>query len=372
MLSSKTATQKPVPNILVVDDEPDNRRLLNRILSRTGRITEAPDGRTALDLLAAETFDLVLLDIMMPDMTGLDVLQHIRRDHATADLPVILISALAESDDIVRGLQLAANDYIVKPIDIDVVMARVDTHLKLKQTSDLQKQAIVELEAAQQMKDRLLKIASHDMRAPLSNIRLAQLLLRDHVPGNADANELLDILEATVVSMQKIIDEFLDVSAVKTTGIGVTLGEVEIAEVVGGVVAQFSRMAFDKQIALVLDDLPGVVTADHARLEQALNNLVSNAIKYSPRGSTIRLASSVDSDRARITVADQGPGIREDERDRLFLEFSKLSTRPTGGEASTGLGLWIVKQMMNVQGGETGADFPESGGSVFWVELPTA
>lgn len=357
------------PHILVVDDEPDNRRLLNRILNRVAKITEAGDGRTALDWLERETFDLVLLDIMMPDITGLVVLKMIRDAPATADLPVVLISAMSDTDDIVRGLQLLANDYIVKPIDIDVVMARVDTQLKLKQTSDLQKQAIAELEAAQQMKDKLLRIASHDLRSPLSNISMVHSLLRDYVKDQPEAREILDTLQVTVHKMKEIIEEFLDVSKYQTSGIEVVLRPVVVGEVVEAVAAQYGRLAYDKRIELRIGDLSGIALADHARLEQALNNLVTNAIKYSTHDTVVSLWSDSYNGRVRLSVADQGPGIPADERDKLFKEFSKLSPRPTGGESSSGLGLWIVKQMVTLQGGEVGVDCPPEGGSVFWIEL---
>lgn len=360
------------PHILVVDDEPDNRRLLNRVLARTATISEAGDGHSALDYLARETFDLVLLDIMMPDMNGLQVLEIIRNAPATADLPVVLISAMSDTDDIVRGLQLQANDYIVKPIDIDVVMARVETQLKLKQTSDLQKQAIAELEAAQQMKDKLLRIASHDLRSPLSNVNMGHSLLRDYVKDQPEALEILDTLQVTVKRMKEIVEEFLDVSKFQSSGIEVKLEHVEVADVVAAVVAQYSRMAFDKNIAIQTGNLSGTAVADHARLEQSLNNLVTNAIKYSPRDTVISLWSDVQGSRVRINVADQGPGIPAGERDKLFKEFSKLSTRPTAGEHSSGLGLWIVKQMVILQGGDVGVDCPTEGGSIFWIEFPHA
>src|SRR5690606_4838241 len=132
------------------------------------------------------------------------------------------------------------------------------------------------------------------------------------------------------------------------------------------VVAQYSRMAFDKNIAIQTGNLSGTAVADHARLEQSLNNLVTNAIKYSPRDTVISLWSDVQGSRVRINVADQGPGIPAGERDKLFKEFSKLSTRPTAGEHSSGLGLWIVKQMVILQGGDVGVDCPTEGGSIFW------
>jgi signal transduction histidine kinase len=172
--------------------------------------------------------------------------------------------------------------------------------------------------------------------------------------------------------MKGIIEEFLDVSKFQTSGIDIKLGPVEVSEIVAAVAAQYSRMAFDKNIAIQTVDLPGVALADHARLEQALNNLVTNAIKYSPRDTVISLWSDVRDGRVRLNVADQGPGIPAGERDKLFKEFSQLSTRPTAGEASSGLGLWIVKQMVNLQGGAVGVDCPQDGGSIFWIDLPHA
>lgn len=369
MPSSSAATKPQKPRILVVDDEAVNRLLLSRILRANAEIVEAADGMQALDRLAAGTFDLVLLDIMMPRMDGFQVLKAIRSTPETTDLPVILISALTENDNIVRGLQLEANDYITKPIDIDVVLARVDTQLKLKTTMDLQKRAISELQAAQNMKDRLFRIASHDLRAPLANMRLVQTLLRDYIADQPEALEILEMLNVTVDKMRSIVEDFLDMAAFQGGNIEIRMQSVPVAPIVNAVVAQYSMTAFKKNIALVTDDLPGIVQADPPKLEQVLNNLVSNALKYSPSDTTVTITSAQHDDRVRIMIADQGPGIPEDERDRLFKEFSKLSTRPTGNEASSGLGLWIVKQIITLQGGTVGVDNPPEGGSIFWVEL---
>jgi signal transduction histidine kinase len=114
------------------------------------------------------------------------------------------------------------------------------------------------------------------------------------------------------------------------------------------------------------------VWADSGLAQQILGNLVSNAIKYSPSGSAVTLSSAIAGEQVRIYVADQGAGIPESERDQLFQAFTKLSTRPTGGESSTGLGLWIASQLVAVHGGAIGAEFPAEGGSIFWVELPAS
>jgi two-component system sensor histidine kinase/response regulator len=358
------------PRILVADDEPSNRMLLRRVLASRYEVTEAQDGRDALDLIGQQDFDMLLLDVMMPGATGLDVLEQVRAAPDKADLPVILISALADNDDIIRGLRMGANDYIPKPIEIDVVSARVDTHIRLKQMTDLHKQTIAQLQAAQQLKDRLFRIASHDLKSPLSNVALAEMLLRQIVPEDPTVTEILDTLRLTTENMNHVIEEFLDMAATQSGSIDIHLEPVSVQEVVMEVAAAYSITAQKKDIALNLADLPGMVLADRARYVQVLNNLVSNAIKYSPPGSTVTLWAEIQQGFVRTYVADQGAGIPPHERERLFTEFGKLSTRPTGGESSTGLGLWIVKHMATLQGGAVGVECPPEGGSIFWVDLP--
>lgn len=368
--STVNSLVETMPRILVVDDEIHNRQLLHRILRQQAYIFEAENAQQTLDFLERESFDLVLLDIMMPDINGLEVLQLIRETPKTAQLPVILISALSQNDEIAHGLQIGANDYIAKPVDIDVVRARVNTQLKLKRMMDLDKQAIAELQAAQQMKDRLLRIASHDLKSPLSNVHLAELLLRKHVGDDPEAAEILDTLRHTVVTMKGVIEEFLDLAACQSGNIDVNLGQVSIQKIVMDVVARYSSVAADKNIAITVGDVPGVAYADTARLTQVLTNLLSNSVKYSPHNTTVSLWSEIFDDKVRICIADQGPGIPANERERLFKEFSTLSNRPTGGESSTGLGLWIVKHMVTLQHGTVGVECPPDGGSIFWVELP--
>lgn len=358
------------PRILVADDEPSNRMLLRRVLASRYEVTEAQDGHEALDLINQQDFDMLLLDVMMPGATGLDVLEQVRAAPDRADLPVILISALADNDDIIRGLRMGANDYIPKPIEIDVVAARVDTHIRLKQMIDLHKQTIAQLEAAQQLKDRLFRIASHDLKSPLSNVALAEMLLRQIVPEDPTVTEILDTLRLTTENMNHVIEEFLDMAATQSGSIDLHLEAVSVQEVVMEAAAAYTITAQKKEIALNVADLPGMVLADRARYVQVLNNLISNAIKYSPPGSTVTLWAEIQQGFVRTHVADQGAGIPPDERERLFTEFGKLSTRPTGGESSTGLGLWIVKHMATLQGGAVGVECPPEGGSIFWVDLP--
>ena len=359
-------------HILVVDDEIFNRQLLHRVLHRDYQITEAEGGQIALELIQDHDFDLVLLDIMMPDMSGLDVLQMLRQHPATVDLPVIVVSALDQTDDIVTGLQLGASDYIPKPIDIDIVSARVKTQLRVKQALDTQKQAIVQFQRAQALKDKLLSIASHDLKSPLANVLMIETLLRSMLGDDPEIDSLLDTLNSTVNRMNSTIVEFLDMAAVQSGTIEVTLEDVALDTLIEDVVTRYGITSAEKDIAIRVGDVSSVAHTDSARLLQVLSNLVSNAVKYSPLSTEIALWTEHHDGGVTIYVADQGPGIPAEERGKLFTEFGRLSTHPTAGESSTGLGLWIVKQMVELMQGEVGVDCPPDGGSTFWVKLPSA
>jgi two-component system sensor histidine kinase/response regulator len=358
-----------LPRILIVDDEIPNCQLLARIFQQQAHLKQAYSGREALAALENETFDLILLDIMMSGMTGLEVLRIIRANPKMADLPVILVSALTDNDSVVQGLQIGANDYILKPIDIDIVRARVNTHLRLKMIMDMDRRVISELEAVQQMKDRLFKIASHDLKSPLANIKMVESLLREHV-HDEQGIELLDLMRLTVGNMKNVIEEFLDTAAYQNGNMEFHFDYVDVEQVVTEVAEQYNVAAQEKNIALEVGELKGIIYVDQKRLAQVLANLVSNALKYSPHNTCVRMWSEVRDDRVRINIADQGPGIPVNERGRLFKEFSKLSTRPTAGESSTGLGLWIVKHIVTQQNGHVDVDCPPDGGSIFWVEFP--
>lgn len=357
--------------LLIVDDEAYNLHLLRRIFPRHYEIVEASSGQEALDRLQEQLFDIVLLDIMMPLMTGLEVLREIRQTASLAELPVILISALVDDDDVVRGIALGANDYITKPINIDIVQVRVQTQLLLKRYHDERCQLMEYLQSANELKSRLMHVAAHDLKNPLSNMSL-MLGLQRSTPDIEGMQELITIGEDSVKAMRRIIEDFLDMNLFNDDKVRLTLGPVVLEEALKQVINQYAATARHKAIDLCLLEVPGVVIADERRLMQALSNLVSNAIKYSPPGRAVMFASEYRDGCWRIQVIDQGPGIPVEEQATLFEAFRRGSNKPTGGETSTGLGLWIVREMIRLQHGNVGVYCPAQGGSCFWIELPAA
>lgn len=366
-----SATLEPTPaRILVVDDDPVNRLLLLRIFETDYQVVDAANGSDALALLERESFDIVLLDLMMPGINGYEVLERMRQNPQLVDLPVILISAKADNSDVVRGLQMGAHDFIAKPIQVDIVRARVQTQLALKRLNDEHKQTIQELRIARQMQDNFYRIVSHDLKGPLTNLRMAHYLLRDMVGDDAQLKVVLDNVEMSLNEMHDMIRVFLDVMMLQPGSIQLEIDCLDLTPLLNNVISQYSLIAEEKGIHLRLEPSEVQVLADNRLINQMINNLVSNAIKFSPHHTTVTLWAESDGNWTRLYVADQGPGIPEVERGKLFEMFSRLSTRPTGNESSTGLGLWIVRQLAEAHHGRVGAEFPEGGGSVFWIELP--
>jgi signal transduction histidine kinase len=368
-LIERTAAGK-APHLFIVEDEPMNQLLLRRIFEPEYRITIADSGHEALALLREQSFDVLLLDVMMPDMSGLEVLKTIRKQHQHVDLPVILVSALHDSDDIVRGFQLGANDYLAKPLNVEVARARVAMQIKLKQLADDKKQTIQEMEKLQAMKETFFRTVSHDLKGPISNIRMAQYILSDMFAHDPDVKLILDNIDLSLTGMQDMIQMFLDAAMLQSGALELHLDSVDVGDIIQRVTNQYALTARSKHIQLHQFPCEQMALADERLLLQILGNLIGNGIKFSQPNSVMMVWAEGDANWVRVNVADQGPGIPFEERKHLFKMFSKVSVRPSGSESSTGLGLWIVKTLVELQGGKVGVDCPADGGSIFWFELP--
>lgn len=377
MLQTRRPSSKSTPHhdsifrLLVVDDEPINRTLLKRLFDAEYAVFEASNGTEALHMIQQHNIDMVLLDVMMPGMSGFEMLEILRHKPETADLPVIMVSARADDQAIVQGLQLGANDYITKPINIDIARARVQAQAEKKRLSDHLKQTIGELKAAQKTRENFLRIVAHDLKGPLTNMRMGFYLLRDMIDYPDDAQEVLENIDTSLASMHDMINVFLDAATVEAGALNPNPVCLPVQDVIRRNLDQYALVAAKKRIRLHVEPDDHELFADPQLLSQIIGNLVNNAIKFAPPETCVTVWTEANRHWTRIHVADQGPGIPIDERGRLFEMFGKLSNRPTGTETSTGLGLWIVKHLTELLGGRVGAECPPDGGSIFWVMLPS-
>lgn len=363
--------------ILIVDDDRLNIRILGGILKGEGYVVaEATSGEQALANYVTFQPSLVLLDVVMPGIDGFETCRRLKREHGDKCAPVIFITAKNEADDIVQGLGVGGADYLPKPFQPKEVVARIRAHLHNQILAEQQQQLVEQLSNANAAKNRFLGMAAHDLRNPLASIRGLAEFLRDGAVGplTAEQLELVQAIQSASQSMLVLVNDLLDVATIESGELKLLLDACNLADLVARSVGMANIEAARKQTQIRIERpaTPFVVAIDAAKMKQVVDNLLSNAVKFSPPGS--RIVALVHADPAAGTcgfsVQDQGPGIPENERDKLFKDFSRLSVKPTGGERSTGLGLAICRKIVEAHAGTIVAENLPAGGCEFRVTLP--
>lgn len=363
--------------ILIVDDDRVNLRILGGILKADGyTLVEAASGERALELYETTRPDLVLLDVIMPGINGFDTCRQLRQRYGAECAPIVFITAQSDSDDVVEGFNAGGVDYLPKPFQANEVLARIRTHIFNRQLAKEQRQLVEELSRANSAKNRFLGMAAHDLRNPLASIRALSEFLQEGTFGalNTDQRDLAKTIHEAAQSMLDLVNELLDVATIESGELQVSLAPHDLGELVSRCVALENFNAARKQTHIVAEPPAGPLVArlDAAKIKQVAENLLSNAVKYSPPGSTITVRFHHDAKTAGFGVLDQGPGIPDAERGKLFKDFGRLSARPTGGEKSTGLGLAICRKIVDAHGGTISAANRPGSGCEFRVSLPLA
>jgi len=371
----RTASKLKGRKILIIDDDRLNIRILASILQNEGFvITEADSGERALELYEEIKPDLVLMDVVLPGIDGFAACRELRARHGDDTAPIIFITAKKESDDIVEGLAAGGVDYLPKPFRRKESLARIRTHLQNRMLSEQQKALVDQLKAANQAKNKLLGMAAHDLRNPLASIRGLAEFLRDGTVGplTPDQLDLANTIFETSQSMLTLLNELLDVATIESGELKLHREPHNLTELVEKAVYLNNINAARKNTKIVFsppDEAP-IVRVDHAKVRQVMDNLLSNAVKYSPPGSTVNVRISGYHPAFTVAVQDQGPGIPANEHNQLFKDFTTLSSKPTGGEKATGLGLAICRKIIEAHRGAITATNLPKGGCEFSILLP--
>ena len=363
--------------ILIVDDNPNNLRLLISLLSDKGyEVRPANTGARALSTVEKEKPELVLLDINMPEMDGYEVCRRLKADPASCDIPVLFISANDEPLDKVKGFEAGAVDYISKPFDAHELHARVRTHLELKQARDRMaalnsqlQDSNAMLQGLNQIKDEFLGMVSHDLKNPLSSILLFSRYMESRSVSEAKAHEIGRLITSAGRRMFRLIEDLLDLNKLEQGMLQLEPEVLELQPLLKDWISEFSQNAADKQqsLSFQVGGGPFGLVADPLRLRQVLDNLISNALKFSPPGSEIVLRLEHEGEKLVMSVQDQGPGLSSDDQVRLFHKFTRLSARPTANEHSSGLGLFIAKKLVEAMQGEIWCQSTPGQGACFKV-----
>lgn len=372
--------------ILVVDDISKNLQVVGTLLRKEGyRIVPATNGPQALERVRAEIPDLILLDLMMPEMDGLEVCRHLKSDALTQPIPVIFLTASNEMEHLVKGFEVGAVDYVTKPFNPPELLARVRTHLELKHARDTIVRYGQELRRLNEEKNEFMGIAAHDLRNPLSAIKgYAEMVVED---GQALVKGVVSNLTAcgqelvasgrrigdTAARMTEMVQNLLDANRIERGEMQLNLALTDLGLVLNSVIETQRPRATAKQQTIHLEHeaAPVMVLVDPGITVQVLENLVSNAVKYSPPARDIFVRLKKHAEGVRVEVRDQGPGLSAEDHKKLFGKFARLSAKPTGGEHSTGLGLSIVKKMVEAMNGRVWCESELGRGATFIVEFAT-
>lgn len=356
-------------DILIVDDTPANLRILTSMLQSYGyRVRPAINGQVALTAVQNSLPDLILLDIMMPGMTGYEVCTRLKSDKTTRDIPVIFISALDDTLDKVKAFEVGAIDYIAKPFQLEEVLARIENHLTMYQ----QRREIARLN---EFKDLLLRTVSHDLKNPITNIiGYTELLLEQAEQAteptqHQQSQAILNRIFQTATHMHQLVTRLLDLSALEG-GADLQITLVSLHEIITRQVLDFDLSVQQKGLTLEsnLPDTGTLIEADGHWLSEVFNNLLGNAIKYTPRGGTIRLAVQPAEDSIQIIIADDGIGIPADALPHIFERFYRVEAHRD--YSGSGLGLSIVETIIERHGGRVEVDSAVNEGTTFTVTLP--
>mgnify|MGYP001617376449 CR=1 FL=1 len=363
--------------VLVVDDDAPIRALVSNALKKAGfAVTTVNDGREALDAAKASAPDLILSDWMMPHLDGVGLCKAVKGDPALAGIFFILLTAKTTVQDKVLGLETGADDYLTKPFQAQELVAKARASLRIKRLQDALAERNRALQELNAMKDEFLGMAAHDMRNPLGVVRLWGESMADGLMGpvSPEQAKALEVIQRNVDGMLRLINDLLDISKIESGKVELRLAPLDLAQALASYVEGNALLAGKKGIALASEVPPGLpaVKADKDKLGEILNNLISNALKFTKPGGSVLIRATQEGAFVRLEVRDTGQGIAPEDLPRLFRKFSQTRTRSTAGEKGTGLGLAIVKKLVELHGGEVGVESVHGKGSTFRFTLPLA
>ena len=386
MSLNKTSTK---PQVLIVDDESLNLDVLSEALKGTYKIVVAKSGEDALKRVSSKPLpDLILLDVMMPDIDGYEVCRRLKADPKLKNIPVIFVTALNAEEDEAKGFELGALDYITKPYSIDLVRARVHTHIELaairqnleqrveERTKDLEISR-KEADTANRAKSNFLANINHELRTPLNAIIGFSEMMKEETfgeIGNDIYKDYIDTINQSGIHLLSVVGDILDISVFEMSG------EIELKESVvdvSAVVISSAKMVLERAARAeievstnVPDDLP-FMRADQVRLKQILLNLLDNAVKFSKPGGKVTASAEID-DKGKMTIkiADNGIGIAAADISEITKTFGQAQEVMTRSHGGSGLGLPIVLAMTELHGGSVEINSDLGKGTTVTVRFP--
>lgn len=366
--------------IMIVDDVLSNVMLLKILLtSEKYQIMSAMGGKEALEKILVEIPDLILLDVMMPDLDGYDVTTAIRAMEAPfRDIPIIFLTALNSTADVVKGFQVGGNDFVTKPFSREELLIRVNHQVSLEAAKRIILRQTEELRNTINARDKMYSVIAHDLRSPLGSIKMMlNMLMVSLQPQTigADFHEMLNLANQTTEDTFALLDNLLKWTKSQVGRLNVVYQQSEMVSLTKGVLEIYERIAGSKQIKLVFDAPETCdMYADRDMIKSVLRNLLSNAIKFSSAGGTITISIrdnvSEEGGMVVVSVKDTGCGIKEESQAKLLKIDTHFSTFGTNKEEGSGLGLLLCQDFVQKNGGRLWFESKEGVGTTFYFSIP--
>ncbi len=372
-LKTVFAVDGRVGRILVADDEEKNRMLLRDILEAQGhQVALAEDGQQAIEKAFANQQDVVVLDVMMPKMNGYEVCRQLRTDARTAHLPILMVTALTDRADRLKGIQAGANDFLAKPIDAEEIRLRVKNAVLAKHLYDKVQDDYARLKELENLRDNLTHMIVHDMRSPLMSVSGAYDIIMDEQDRlSSTQKEFLIMGRHASRELIEMVTSLLDVSRMEAGQMPLNRIPCDIRSIALASVDSMTVLARKRKLTLSVTGDSVSADVDHDIILRIFSNLLGNAIKFSPANGAIGIDISSTSTDVRVTVTDQGYGIPSEYQQRIFEKFGQVKCRKENKMYSTGLGLTFCKMAVEAHGGQIGVVSRVDEGSRFWFTLPS-
>lgn len=383
-------------NLLVIDDEPEIVKALNRQFRRFYTVYTAESADAGYDIMTRVPIQAIISDQRMPGMTGDEFFSKVKNEYP--DAIRLLLTGYAD----IQAVIAAINDgnifrYIAKPwdpIELDTIVREAferhdlivsNRHLvrdleeanetleqRVEQRTEELSEANEQLHLLNVQKDKFMGMVVHDLRSPLGNLQMCAKLLKDPELSSEDSETFFGMMDSTTSKMLNLINDLLDISAIETGKLTLEPETVDVEAFIQHVCRLHVHLGANKNISLVSEMASNIGTAnfDPKRIEQVLDNLISNAFKFSYPETTVTLSVVREEDTLVFAIADQGQGIPPEDLPKLFGSFQKTSTRPTAGESSSGLGLSICKRIVGLHNGQLEVTSEFGSGTTFYVRLP--
>ncbi len=360
--------------ILIVDDVVSNVLLLKILLTNEKfQVCTASNGNACIEQAKKEHPDLILLDVMMPDINGFDTAVILKKDPDTLDIPIIFLTALNNPNDLVRGFQVGANDFLTKPFNKEELVMRVMHQISLVAAKRIIVRQNEELKRTISNRDKMYSVIAHDLRSPMASIRMVLNLAVNVVSPETVGEEIFGLLDKANRESEEthdLLDNLLKWTKSQTGRLNVVYQDVDLDDVIPGVVDIFTMIAEMKKIKLqyLPSDEKLIVRADNDMIKTVIRNFISNAIKFTPEGKGIEVFYKREGVFAKISVRDHGVGIAPDRIETIFHKGE--TTYGTGGEEGSGLGLQLCQDFARKNGGDAMVESVLGEGSIFSFTIP--